>query len=82
MESDAAAGRYGLQQVGKANGKPGDIITFQFDADANADHIGLVEKNLGAGAYQCIEGNTSTSSDSNGGRGDAPHARQLGRSPV
>ena len=67
IEADAKSGAHGLKALGKAAGEPGDVITFQFDADANADHVGFVEENLGGGDYQTIEGNTSTGNDSNGG---------------
>lgn len=47
--------------------KPGDIVFFQFDADAAADHTGIVES-VTSTSLICIEGNTSaTGSQSNGG---------------
>lgn len=46
--------------------KPGDLVFFQFDKDAAADHIGIVEKDNGD-TISTIEGNTSVNSDSNGG---------------
>jgi hypothetical protein len=66
VEQDAAAGKHGLKLV--SSGAPGDLITFDWDNDGVADHIGLVEKNLGGGQYQTLEGNTSTSSQNNGGQ--------------
>lgn len=45
---------------------PGDLVFFQFDQDAAADHIGIIEKDNG-NTITTIEGNTSTSNDSNGG---------------
>lgn len=38
-------------------GQPGDIVCFQFDTGL-LDHVGLVEKRIGPGVYQTIEGNT------------------------
>lgn len=46
--------------------RPGDLVFFQFDADAAADHIGIIEKDNGD-TISTIEGNTSTSSNDNGG---------------
>lgn len=58
-----------LVPVGQA--QVGDLVFFQFDDDAQPDHIGIVEKNLTAlKTLVCIEGNTSPSkkgSQSNGG---------------
>lgn len=45
---------------------PGDLVLFQFDKDAAADHIGIIEKDNGD-TITTIEGNTSTNSDANGG---------------
>jgi nucleoid-associated protein YgaU len=42
--------------VGKRDGKPGDIILFDWNGDGTANHIGLIEKRLTI-SYQCIEGN-------------------------
>jgi hypothetical protein len=54
--------------VGQA--QPGDIVFFQFDADAEPDHVGLVYSNDGKNLV-CFEGNTSADgvkgSQSNGG---------------
>ena len=46
--------------------RPGDLVFFQFDKDAASDHIGIIEKDNGD-TITTIEGNTSTSSDDNGG---------------
>ncbi len=56
-----------LVPIGQA--QPGDIAFFQFDTDAQPDHVGIVVKNKGNYLY-CIEGNTSSNSknsQSNGG---------------
>jgi len=51
------AKKYG---VNKNNTKPGDIVIFDWNMNSAAtDHIGFVEKNLGNGYIQTIEGNTS-----------------------
>ena len=56
-----------LVPIGQA--EPGDIAFFQFDTDAQPDHVGIVVKNRSGHLY-CIEGNTSPNkkgSQSNGG---------------
>jgi cell wall-associated NlpC family hydrolase len=58
-----------LVPVGDA--QEGDIVFFQFDDDAQPDHVGLVAKNLKKRKILvCVEGNTSPDkkgSQSNGG---------------
>ena len=58
-----------LVPVGQA--QEGDIVFFQFDTDAQPDHVGIVLKNQKLSkTLLCIEGNTSPSnkgSQSNGG---------------
>ncbi len=58
-----------LVPVGEA--QEGDIVFFQFDTDAQPDHVGIVEKNnTKRQRLVCIEGNTSPDtkgSQSNGG---------------
>lgn len=49
------------------NPKPGDLVLFQFDSDASADHIGILEKVNSDGTYTTIEGNTAVGNDANGG---------------
>lgn len=48
--------------------QPGDLAIFDWQGDGKADHVGIVEKALGGGVYQTIEGNTSVGNDSNGGQ--------------
>lgn len=54
------------QTVGKSSGKPGDIVLFGF-GHKNSQHIGIIEKKNANGTYTCIEGNTSTGNNCNGG---------------
>lgn len=52
----------------KKNFQPGDIVFYQFDKDASADHTGIVES-VTSTTITCIEGNTSMNgSQSNGGQ--------------
>lgn len=54
------------QLIPAKEAKPGDIVFFQFDKDAYADHVGIVEKRTSTGVVT-IEGNTSVTSNDNGG---------------
>lgn len=63
----AAHGNGGFDQTSKP--RPGDFVFYQFDDDSNADHIGIFEEWVQRGStFHAIEGNTSSSSDANGGR--------------
>ena len=63
------AKRNKLVPVGQA--QEGDIVFFQFDTDAQPDHVGIILKNQKLSkTLLCIEGNTSPTnkgSQSNGG---------------
>lgn len=50
----------GCQFVSVANAQPGDVVIYNWTGDAFTDHVGFVEKNLGGGRLQTIEGNTSS----------------------
>jgi hypothetical protein len=62
---DARHGRYGLAIT--SSPRPGDLVCYDWDGDGEFDHVGLFESGSGA-AWQAIEGNTSTSDNSNGGQ--------------
>lgn len=47
--------------------RPGDLVFYQFDSDAYADHVGIVES-VGKTNFTAIEGNTSATSNDNGGK--------------
>ncbi|MBQ3151488.1 MAG: CHAP domain-containing protein [Clostridia bacterium] len=51
----------------KTDGRPGDIILFDWNGNMLADHVGIIEKKNADGTYTTIEGNTSLSSNDNGG---------------
>jgi hypothetical protein len=46
---------------------PGDLVAYDWDADGTFDHVGLFESGS-PGSFSAIEGNTSTSNQSNGGQ--------------
>ena len=46
--------------------RPGDVAIYDWGGDKVPDHCGIITQALSNG-YLCIEGNTSTSNDSNGG---------------
>lgn len=51
---------------GRTTPLPGDIAIFNWDGGV-PDHIGIVEKYLGGGQFESVEGNTSLGNNSNGG---------------
>ena len=55
------------QWIERSDPQPGDIAIFNWDKAGVPEHIGIVEKSLGGGAFVCIEGNTAVGNDSNGG---------------
>jgi hypothetical protein len=52
--------------IGSSTPSPGDIAIYDWDGGV-ADHIGIVEADLGGGTFHAIEGNTSVGNDSDGG---------------
>ena len=68
MVNDARAQRNGLIVVPTDKVEPGDIAMFDWQGDRVSDHVGIVETKPNKGEFLCIEGNTSTSSDSDGGQ--------------
>jgi CHAP domain len=64
--ADARANRYGLSTTDDPI--PGDLVLYDWAYDTIYDHIGIFEKDLGGGNFNAIEGNTSTSNNSNGGQ--------------
>ena len=58
--------RRGQWHNGSAGIGPGDIIFFQFARANRINHVGIVERASG-GRVHTIEGNTSSSSQRNGG---------------
>lgn len=67
LEGDARAGRNNLSIT--LDPQQGDVVCFDWDNDGTADHVGLFDHWLvrSNGTFQTIEGNTSGSSNSNGG---------------
>ena len=69
MVADAVEGRNGLRARGRSEApQPGDSVLYHFgNADRVARHVGVFEKGS-RGSFTAIEGNTSVSSDDNGGK--------------
>lgn len=58
------------KRIGKwslIKGNPGDLVFFNFDKVADADHIGILEYIDSNGIAHTIEGNTGVENDANGG---------------
>lgn len=62
----ADAKRRGTYHAGFDGIAAGDLVLYQFDRDADPDHIGIVESVSGS-SIVAIEGNTSLTSNDNGG---------------
>jgi CHAP domain len=60
LSNDARAGKYGLKTVGLKDGQPGDVVTFDWEMNGEEDHVGIIEKNHGGGAYTVVEGNVDS----------------------
>ena len=68
MLSDARQQKNGLTIVGTADAAKGDVVLYSWKKDGVANHVGIVLTSVDAsGNFTAIEGNTSTSDDSNGG---------------
>jgi hypothetical protein len=63
---DARNGRNGLKTTDDPI--PGDLVCYDWQCDTIYDHIGLFERWTGSGVFNAIEGNTSTTDNSNGGQ--------------
>jgi len=64
--NDARSGRNGLTVT--SSPVQGDLVCFDWDRDGVFDHVGLWESQLPSSSdFYCIEGNTSTSNNSDGG---------------
>lgn len=53
--------------VSKNEGRYGDVVLFDWDKNGNSDHVGFIISKNADGTYTTVEGNTSTTSASNGG---------------
>lgn len=54
--------------IAKTLGEAGDLITFDWNHNNIGDHIGIIIARNSDGTYQTIEGNTSITSNDNGGK--------------
>lgn len=59
-------GRNAGLEVGKSDGRCGDLILFDWDNSGDADHIGFIVCKNDDGSYDTVEGNTNLGNDSNG----------------
>jgi cell wall-associated NlpC family hydrolase len=69
-----------LVPVGQA--RAGDIVFFQFDTDAQPDHVGIVVKNDGKKLLWCIEGNTSGDTKGSQANGDGVYLKKRGYATI
>jgi cell wall-associated NlpC family hydrolase len=66
--------------VGSA--KAGDIVFFQFDKDAEPDHVGIVTDNDGKKFLWTVEGNTASDQKGSQSNGDGVYAKRRAYSLV
>lgn len=59
--------QHGLHTIGPNAVEAGDIVTFDWEGNGVADHIGWVTGPVKNGEFPTIEGNTSAGNNSNGG---------------
>ena len=79
--NDARLGINGLTIV--SSPIPGDLVCFDWSWDGEYDHIGMVEDPPDAnGDFVAIEGNTSTSNNSNGGQVMRRNRNEFGQGTV
>jgi hypothetical protein len=65
------------QLVTIGGAQAGDIAFFQFDADADPDHVGIVYKNFPDKGYMlCYEGNTSGDKKGSQSNGDGVYLKK------
>jgi hypothetical protein len=64
--SDARNGRYGLSVTGTP--AEGDLVCYDWAWDGEYDHVGVFEEWTSGHVFTAVEGNTSTSDNSNGGQ--------------
>jgi hypothetical protein len=61
--------------IGQA--QPGDLVFYQFDADAQADHVGIVKAHNTTLKYMyCYEGNTSADKKGSQSNGDGYYLKK------
>lgn len=67
MEADARHRNHGMAVTNDP--EPGDLVLYQFDSDSQVDHVGFFIRwqNRSAGTFLAVEGNTSLTSNDNGG---------------
>jgi len=64
--NDARLGMYGLAIT--SDPQPGDLVCYDWSWDGEFDHIGIFENWVNETQFEAVEGNTSTSDNSNGGQ--------------
>lgn len=59
-----------FKKTGQVTSKPvpGDIVFFDWNADGRYDHTGIFVKSIDMQYFESIEGNTSSTNQSNGGQ--------------
>jgi hypothetical protein len=66
--SDARGKAHDLKTVDPSSAQPGDLVCYDWQWNGEYDHVGIFEQWVGPSTFTAIEGNTSTSNNSNGGQ--------------
>lgn len=74
--TDVTLNRNRSRLVSVGNARPGDIVIYNWGGRGGTDHVGFVEKNLGNGWIQTIEGNTSSGQAGSQSAGNGVWRRQ------
>jgi len=75
--ADGRERKNGLKTVDPSEVRPGDLVCYDWQWNGEYDHVGLFEKWVGPSTFEAVEGNTSVSSDSNGGQVMRYHMDQI-----
>lgn len=60
IEEDGRFGRNGMERIiADTLGQPGDLAVFDWTQDGTEDHVEIIVKNKGGGAFETVGGNTS-----------------------
>lgn len=80
LTAAAQQGDYGMRLVRKP--EKGDLVQYQFDADAMSDHIGIFIEWINSSTLRAVEGNTTVSSSGDQANGGIVAIRTRSKSLV
>lgn len=72
---DTAVAHFKRLNVMTVNPQKGDIVFFNFDSDAGAEHVGIFYELIDKNTFRSIEGNTSSGDKGSQSNGDGVYLR-------